>query len=145
MLLTEFGCEEPQSVRQQLVRPYQGWRYVGITGESPCFLIERDRQDHGAASLLSAYLVPSAEELLQVIEFLGQDCRVCKVDLSGMSGVHSQLDPIKALHSYKADGVQWFGYEGQDGAIHPCLPWQPKAETSADWTIEWKASSRSVS
>jgi len=101
---------------------------VAITSESPCFLIERDRPGHGAASLLSAYLVPSAEELLQVIEFLGQDCRVCKVDLSGNSGEHSQLDPIKALHSYKADGVQWFGYEGQDGAIHTQCPWHPETE-----------------
>ncbi|MEF9339762.1 hypothetical protein V4889_00955 [Ralstonia solanacearum species complex bacterium KE101] len=143
MLLTEFGCEEQQSVRRQLVRPYQPWRYVAITAESPCFLIERDRHHHDAASLLSAYLVPSAEELLQVVDYLGHDdCRVYKVGLSGGAGTHSRLDPINALHSYTADGVQWFSYEVQDGVIYPCLPGQPKADTRADWAIEWKASVR---
>lgn len=146
MLLTEFGCEEPQFVRRQLVRPYQPWRYVAITAESPCFLIERDHEDHGTASLLRAYLVPSAEELLQVVEHVGHaDCRVYKVGLTGRAGVHSQLDPISALHSYMVDGVQWFSYEAQDGAIHPCLPGQPKVDISADWTIEWRANPRSIS
>lgn len=146
MLLTEFGCEEPQSVRQQLVRPYQPWRYVAITEESPCFLIERDRADHGAVSLLSAYLVPSAEELLQVVEYLGHDgCRVYKVGLSGRTGAHSRLDPVDALHSYTAAGVRWFSYEAENGAMHPCLPGQPKADTRADWTVEWRSSTRSVS
>lgn len=146
MLLTEIGFEERQPVRNQLVRPYQAWRYVAITGESSCFLIERDCRSHDIASLLSAYLVPSAEELLQVVEYLGHgDCRVYKVGLSGGAGGYSQLDPINALHSYTAGGAQWFSYEAQDGAIYPCLPGQPKVDTGADWTIEWRASLRSIS
>nr|CUV44893.1 Hypothethical protein [Ralstonia solanacearum] len=146
MLLTEFGCEESQAVRRHLVHPYQPWRYVAITVESPCFLIERDRGDRGADSLLSAYLVPSAEELLQIVEYLGHGaCRVYKVVLAGKAERRSQLDPITALHSYTAGGVQWFSCEGQDGAIHPCLPGQPKADTGAVWVTEWRASVRSVS
>ena len=146
MLLTEFGAEESQAVRRHLVRPYQPWRYVGITGESPCFLIERDRTDHRADSLLSAYLVPSAEQLLEIVEFLGYGaCRVYKVALAGKGEGRSQLEPITALHSYTAGGVQWFSYEGHDGAIHPCLPGQPKADTGAVWVTEWRASVRSVS
>lgn len=146
MLLTEFGCEESQAVRRHLVRPYQPWRYVGITGESPCFLIERDRHDHGANSLLNAYLVPSAEELLQIVEYIGRGaCRVYRVALAGNAEAPSQLDPITVLHSYTVGGVQWFAYEGQDGAIHPCLPGQPKADTGAVWVAEWRASVRSVS
>lgn len=144
MLLTELGCEELQPVRQRLVHPYQPWRYVAITAEAPCFLIERGRLDQGAASLLSAYLVASPEQLLQIVEFLGHDCRVYKVHLSGSTGSPSQLDPLKALYSYATGGPQWFSYQTQGGAIHPCLPWQPKAEISADWTIEWMASQRSL-
>lgn len=144
MLLTELGCEEVRPARQQLVHPYQPWRYVAITAESPCFLIERGGLDHGVPSLLSAYLVPSPEELLQIVEFLGHDCRVYKVGLYGSAGAPSQLDPLKALFSYAAGGPQWFSYQTEDGAILPCFPWQPKAETSADWTIEWAASPRSL-
>lgn len=146
MLLTEFGCEESQAVRRHLVRPYQPWRYVAITSESPCFLIERDPLDHGNNSLLSAYLVPSAEELLQIVEYLGHSaCRVYKVDLAGKAKVPSQLAPITALHSYMTGGVQWFSYEGQDGAIYPCLSGQPKADASAARVIEWRSSVRSAS
>lgn len=146
MLLTEIGCEESQAVRRHLVRPYQPWRYVGITGESPCFLIERDCHDHGADSLLNAYLVPSAEELLQIVEYVGRGtCRVYRVALAGKAHVPSQLDPIMVVHSYTAGGVRWFAYEGRDGAIHPCLPGQPKADNRAVWVAEWKASDRSIS
>lgn len=46
MLLTEYGFEERSPGCQLSAQRFQAWRYVGISSESTCFLIDR-----GSASL----------------------------------------------------------------------------------------------
>lgn len=138
MLLTEPGWAEVLPTRRRLVHPYLPWRCLGISGESPCFLIERDQHQQDEPDLLSNFLVSSPEFLLEVLTQLG-DCnyRVYRLHLSRDGGAESRLEQISAIKSYHAQGVSWFSHVGADGVTRPCLSWQPAPDPDATWTTEW--------
>ena len=137
MLLTEPGWAEALPTRRLMVHPYLPWRCLGISAESPCFLIGRSQPQNEERALLSNFLVPSAEYLLEVMaQVSDQGYRVYRLEL-GEGEVPSRLAPICALKSYRAGGVIWFSYLEEDGVMRPCLPWQPPPADRTEWTTEW--------
>ncbi len=138
MLLTKPGWAEEQPTRRRLVQPYLPWRCVGVSSESPCFLIECRQYQHGERDLLNSFLVPSPEYLLEVVgQLCGGVYRVYRLHISGSDDEVCRLELIHTIRSYRVNGVAWFCHIGVDGVAQPCLPWQPRPDASAEWTTEW--------
>lgn len=138
MLLTEISWEVEDSVLRGLV-PYQPWRYVGISLESPCFLVKWSQHHHGEQPLLKNFLVAKPEDVLQMIGLLGvSDCRVYWLHIPRDDEECSRLEPVHAIKSYCLNGVTWFNHIDADGVAHPSsLSWQPAPEADTTMTTEW--------
>lgn len=138
MLLTKPGWAEEQPTRRRLVQPYLPWRCVGVSSESPCFLVECRHDQRDEQDLLNSLLVPSPEHLLEVVgQLCGGGYRVYRLHMSGGGDEVSRLELIHTIRSYRVNGVTWFCHIGVNGVAQPCLPWQPRPDASAEWSTEW--------
>jgi len=138
MLLTDPCWADTHPTRLRLVQPYLPWRAIGMSTESPCFLVERAGPQQEEKALLSHLLVSTPEHLLKVVAELGQDCGpVYRLCLSGHGESDNRLERITSLMQYEAGGVPWFNTIGKDGQSSPCLPWQPKPEVGALQVAVW--------
>ena len=141
MLLTQTTWEEKNPVRRQLVSPYVAFRCVAVSGQSPCFLIHQYRQDFEEDAMpVGAYLVATPEDLLEVVGQLDAECsRVYAIQTQHEASEGCAMNAVTVLGTYRANGVRWFSYVTADGAITPCLPWQPRAGADSEWRIEWSS------
>lgn len=138
MLLTKPGWAEELLTRRRLVQPYLPWRCVGVSAESPCFLVECRHDQRDEQDLLKSFLVSSPEHLLEVLDqFCGGTYRVYRLHMSGGDDEICRLELVHTIRSYRVSGVTWFCHIGVDGVTQPCLPWQPRPDASAEWSTEW--------
>jgi len=138
MLLTDPSWAETHPTRRRLVQPYLPWRAIGVSTESPCFLVERAGPQQEEQALPSHLLVSTPEHLLKVLAELGQHCgSVYRLCLSGHGETDNRLERITSLLQYEAGGVPWFSTIGKDGQNRPCLPWQPKPGADTLHVIVW--------
>jgi hypothetical protein len=138
MLLTRMHWEERQAARRRMVSPNIAWHRVALSSLGPCFLIECERESLDDSIFLSAYLVPSAEDLVETLEELEPGrCRVYRLRLSADEGVDSQLEPIHAVYSYLAAQAPWYSYVDANGVTRPCQNWQPETDIGTTFEIKW--------
>lgn len=141
MLLTQAGWEEPQLVKRWLVQPFSPWRCLGISTESPCFLIDCHESASASGQLLGAFLVPSPEHFLEVVSQLSDNqYQAYRLLLSGDGSSESRLERIESIRSYPAADTVWFSSVGIDGTTRPCVAGQPSAGPEVQWTVEWSVS-----
>lgn len=140
MLLTRMHWEERQAARRRMVSPNISWHRVALSSLSPCFLIECERESLDDSVFLSAYLVPSVEDLLEAVEELEPGrCRVYRLNLSADEGVKSELEQIHAVHCYLAAEAPWYWYVDANGVSHPCERWQPEPDNDNSFEVKWSA------
>ena len=141
MLLTQTTWEEKNPVRRQLVSPYNAFRCVAVSGESPCFLIQHTREDIEDDQLpVGTYLVTKAEDVLEVVAQLEAGrSRVYAFQTRPKGDERCVMNAIADIRSYCEDGVTWFSYVTTDGTITPCLPWQPRAGSDHQLKVEWSS------
>lgn len=100
MLLTTPGWAEEQPTRRRLVQPYKPWRCIGVSSESPCFLVECRHDQRDEPELLNSFLVPSPEHLLEVVgQLCGGAYRVYRLHVSGGGDEVSRLELVHAIWS----------------------------------------------
>jgi len=122
MLLTEYGFEERSAARQHPTQRFQAWRYVGISTESTCFLVDSCIDQPGVETTARAKLCASASELLDSLDRLGNvEHRVYWLDFSEGNELSCRLMAIVALFRYATSGATWFNFMAQDGTMHACL------------------------
>lgn len=139
MLLTEIGFEERTLGHQHPVQRFLAWRYVGISTESTCFLIDRGAESRGTEVKMRMQLCASATELLDVLDRLGNvEHSVYWLDTSNGQGQNCRLSSVVALFRYTAGGATWFAFMSQDGTTHPCSANQPDPDDSG-WGMVWAA------
>jgi len=140
MLLTEYGFEERSLRSPHPAQRFQAWRYVGISTESTCFLIDRGADQPGAEAGARARLCASASELLDSLDRLGNvDHCVYWLDFSEAAEQSCRLMPIVALFRYASTGATWFYFMSQDGTIYSCDRGQPDPASDSGWTMVWAA------
>lgn len=138
MLLTDPSWAETHPTRRRFVQPYLPWRAIGVSKESPCFLVERVAPLQEEQALPSHLLVTTPEYLLKVVTELGVQCgQVYRLCLSGHGESENRLERVVSLTQYEAGGVPWFNSTGKDGRSCPCLPWQPKPEADSLHVTVW--------
>ena len=138
MLLTEHGFEERTPIRSPAVQRYQAWRYVAISAESTCFLIDRGATDAGSAAGARAQLCASGAELLDSLDRLGNgDHRVYWLDFC--EGARCRLSSVVALFRYTKEGAWWFDFLSEDGIVRSCADRQPPPTDDSGWTMVWAA------
>jgi len=138
MLLTEYGFEERLPARQHPAQRFQAWRYVGISTESTCFLIDSGADQPGVETGARARLCASASELLDSLDRLGNvDHCVYWLDFSEEEARSCRLMPVVALFRYASTGATWFNFMSHDGTIHSCDSHQPDPANDSGWTMVW--------
>ncbi|MCO5397779.1 hypothetical protein [Ralstonia soli] len=139
MLLTEYGFEEHSPGRKRSVQRFQAWRYVGISTESTCFLVDRGTDFLGTEIKMRMQLCASATELLEVLDRLGSaGHRVYWLNCTDELGQNCQLPSVVALFRYTVGGATWFAFMSQDGTTHLCGIEQPEPDDSG-WVMVWAA------
>lgn len=141
MLLTQTTWQENNPVRRHLVSPYIAFRCVAVSSESPCFLIQHASEDLKEDSLpVRAYLVTKAEDVLEVVAQLEAGrSRVYAFQTQPTEDERCVMNVVTDIRSYCEDGVTWFSYVTTDGAVTPCLPWQPRARSDHQLKVEWSS------
>lgn len=138
MLLTEYGFEERSPGRPLSAKRFQAWRYVGISSESTCFLIDRGTASLGTEIKMRLQLCASATELLEILDRLGSaEHHVYWLDFSD-DVQNCQLPSVVALFRYTVGGATWFVFMSHDGKTHPCSVQQPEPDESG-WVMVWAA------
>jgi hypothetical protein len=140
MLLTNSQWAETNPGKRRLVAPNLPLRCVGLTGESPIFLVELFWGSEDADRAIRSVLVPSPEELIKVVREFGTTCcRVFHVTLSnGDRDAAPMFEEVIALQSYREYGSDFKSYVFVDrqGRQRPCFSWFSSPHADGLWEDE---------
>jgi|SRR5471030_179629 len=140
MLLTRSEWADPNPGKSLLFAPHRPWRCVGLTAESPLFLVDLFWGETNDDQAIRSVLVVSPEELITVVQQFGVgSCRVFRLGLTnGDRNSTSALEKVLAVRSYRRpDSHQkWYVYVDTRGRQCPCHSWMPEPDVTSIWEDE---------
>lgn len=140
MLLTNSQWADTNPGKRRLVAPNLPLRCVGLTGESPIFLIDLFWGSGDRDQAIRSVLVCSPEELINVVREFGTTCcRVFHVSLSnGDRDALPRFEEIVALQSYRDPGSDFKSYVFVDrqGRQRSCFSWFSSPPENVQWEDE---------
>jgi hypothetical protein len=148
MLLTHAQWAESNPAKQKLSTPHRSWRCVGISAESPIFLVDLLSRPDNPDQAIRSVLVSSPEELIEVVTEVGpKRCRAFHLGLAhGRPDGQPALTEVKALRSHRQPGspVKWYVYVDARGYQHACFSWSPRADETSVWEEELVLDTRAL-
>ena len=139
MLLTQAQWAESNPAKRRLSAPHWPWRCVGISAESPTFLVDLF-WGTDADQAIRSVLVSSPEGLVEIVFAFGLDsCRVFHLGLAnGCRDEQPALTEVMALRSHREPGssMKSYVYIDTEGCQHECFPWSPHADECSVWQEE---------
>jgi hypothetical protein len=140
MLLTHDQWAESNPAKRKLSAPHRPWRCVGLSAESPVFLVDLQCRTHNPDQAIRSVLVSSPEELVEIVSEIGSArCRVFHLGLADSNAEEQPaLTEMRALRSHREPDspVKWYFYVDAQGHQHSCLPWSPAAAETSVWQEE---------
>jgi hypothetical protein len=140
MLLTHAQWAESNPTKQRLSAPHRPWRCVGISAESPVFLVDLFWAPENTDQAIRSVLVSSPEELIEIVSEFGLDrCRVFHLGLAnGRRDERPALTEVMALRSHRAPGnpMKSYVYADAQGGQHACFSWSLSADETSVWEEE---------
>lgn len=123
MLVTDVSWSEYHPVRRALVKPFQPWRCVGWTDETPNFLAFVSRTRHGSDLQPDGMLISGLEALLEIasqwepgsftVYALDRSESDSATSLSRVTGIWRERDAT-------LEKGPWLWYSTNHGEMKPC-------------------------
>lgn len=124
MFVTDASWREPSPVKKSLVHPMEAWRLVGITPETPIFLVQTMNFAVDDTTIVRTFLVGSVELLLQLLD---QATAQTPLNLRVHVIQETELEEVHELWEYQSGCKQnqrLYAYVGPDGGLKPYYSWQ---------------------